>query len=615
MEPSGETGRIDQDGSISHRRSMDHDAIPQTEPIRPGRSRRSSRSARSRSRSQARSTRTRGSTLHRYASHIDDHGGYYHNEDDFEEDASTAARAPRIDPSQSVKDDGLEDQVANDSGSAPFTEDIEAQARSSEESSSNRPDKEKKDSNLVTWDGPDDPANPKNWSTERKWAATLVVSSFTFISPVVSSMVAPSLDAMSADLGVRDQVESEMMLSIFILAYAFGPLFLGPLSELVGRRKVLQLGNAFFFAFNLGGGFAQTETQMMVCRFFAGLGGSAPLSIGGGVLGDSWQAHERGRAIAVYSLMPLIGPAIGPIAGGFITENTTWRWAFWSTSAACGLIQGFGWFYLQETYAPEILRQKKLALIKQTGNKELYTEFERPDRSIVNHMRSALVRPFKLLFTQPIIQVLAIYLAYVYGLMYLVVATFPLLWTSPNYYNESVGIGGLNYISLAVGFFIGTQTAAPLNDRFYRQLKQRNGEVGKPEYRIPLMVPGSFIMPVGLFWYGWTAQTHQHWILSNIGAAIFAAGGIVIFQCIQTYIIDGYTRFAASALAAAVFLRSLCGFAFPLFAPYMYDALKFGWGNSLLGFIAIGIGIPAPFLLWEYGPTLRAKSQYAAGGG
>ena len=67
-------------------------------------------------------------------------------------------------------------------------------------------------------------------------------------------------------------------------------------------------------------------------------------------------------------------------------------------------------------------------------------------------MQSALVRPFKLLFTQPIIQVLAIYLAYVYGLMYLVVATFPLLWTSPDYYNESVGIGGLNYISLAVGF-------------------------------------------------------------------------------------------------------------------------------------------------------------------
>lgn len=159
--------------------------------------------------------------------------------------------------------------MANDPGSAPFTEDVEAQARSSEDSSSNRPDKEKKDPNLVTWDGPDDPANPKNWSTKRKWAATLVVSSFTFISPVVSSMVAPSLDAMSADLGVRDQVESEMMLSIFILAYAFGPLFLGPLSELVGRRKVLQLGNAFFFAFNLGGGFAQTETQMVSRRDYS----------------------------------------------------------------------------------------------------------------------------------------------------------------------------------------------------------------------------------------------------------------------------------------------------------------------------------------------------------
>lgn len=246
----------------------DHDALPQTEPIRPGRSRRSSKNSRSRSRSQARSTRTRGSTLHRYASHIDDHGGYYHDEDDFEEDATTGAGEQRIQSSKSAKTNGLQDQEANGSGSIPFTEDVEAQARSSEESSSNQADKEKKDPNLVTWDGPDDPANPKNWSTKRKWAATLVVSSFTFISPVVSSMVAPSLDAMSADLGVKDQVESEMMLSIFILAYAFGPLFLGPLSELVGRRKVLQLGNAFFFAFNLGGGFAQTETQMVSPRAY-----------------------------------------------------------------------------------------------------------------------------------------------------------------------------------------------------------------------------------------------------------------------------------------------------------------------------------------------------------
>lgn len=101
--------------------------------------------------------------------------------------------------------------------------------------------------------------------------------------------------------------------------------------------------------------------------------------------------------------------------------------------------------------------------------------------------------------------------------------------------------------------------------------------------------------------------------MPNIGAAIFGAGSIICFQCMQTYIVDSYTRYAASGVAAAVVLRSLAGFGFPLFAPYMFDALGYGWGNSLLGFIALGLGIPAPFLFWFYGEKLRSMSKFAAG--
>ncbi|MCJ1435722.1 hypothetical protein MMC27_005097 [Xylographa pallens] len=129
------------------------------------------------------------------------------------------------------------------------------------------------------------------------------------------------------------------------------------------------------------------------------------------------------------------------------------------------------------------------------------------------------------------------------------------------------------------------------------------------------MLPGSIFVPAGLFIYGWTANYHTHWIFPNIGTAIFAAGNIVCFQCIQTYLVDSYTRYAASAIGAATVLRSLAGFGFPLFAPYMYAALDYGWGNSILGFIAVVLGIPAPILLWKFGQGLREKSPFAAGGG
>ncbi|OCL08870.1 MFS general substrate transporter [Glonium stellatum] len=473
-----------------------------------------------------------------------------------------------------------------------------------------RYDEPGKDLNLVTWSGADDPENPMNWSTRKKWAATFVVSSFTLISPVSSSMVAPALNEVSKDLRMTSEIETQLTLSIFVLAYAIGPLFLGPLSEIFGRVYLLRLSNLFYMAWNLGCGFAQNKEEMIIFRLLSGIGGSAPLAIGGGVLSDCWHPDQRGKAVGIYSLAPLLGPAIGPIAGGFIAEKTTWRWVFWSTSIAAALVQVSGIFFLQETYTPTLLKRRAVRLRKETGNEKLYTEFD-SNKPLIEVLKTATIRPFRLLATQPIVQVIAVYMAYLFGLFYLILSTFPNVWE--DVYGENVGIGGLNYLSLGIGYGLGSQINAQVNDRIYLRLKRKNNNVARPEFRVPLMFTGSTLIPIGLFWYGWSVKARVHWIMPNIGMAIFAAGSIVCLQCMQTYVIDSYSRYAASGLAAAVVLRSLAGFGFPLFAPYMYKALGYGWGNSVIGFISIVIGLPAPFLFWICGEKLRSKSRYAAG--
>ncbi|CAK1367608.1 unnamed protein product [Cercospora beticola] len=218
-----------------------------------------------------------------------------------------------------------------------------------------------------------------------------------------------------------------------------------------------------------------------------------------------------------------------------------------------------------------------------------------------------MTMPIQIFATQPIIQVLTVYLAYVYGIAYLLLASFPTLWTSPQYYSESNGIAGLNYISIAAGLLVGSLVAAPLNDVIFSRLTARNKGVSIPESRVPLMIPGSIMVPLGLLWYGWTAETRMHWVLPNIGVAIFASGTVIISQCIQTYIIDGFAIYAASALATSTCLRSLCGFGFPLFAPYLESAIGHGWSSTILGILAIVVGFPAPLLLWRFGPALRTK--------
>ncbi|KAF2769989.1 MFS general substrate transporter [Teratosphaeria nubilosa] len=476
---------------------------------------------RSRTRSVSR-TPDEDSHLHRLysAGFLDDHGTYVGTHDDHEPRNANAANDANASeepssPESSGNDEGKKGLEEVEDDQDAFELDVEQQAEISnggtldlektpqdpalKRSQTNRSNRSQKDPNLVSWEGSDDPENPKNWKNSRKWAAVLVVSSFTFISPVSSSMVAPAFDAMDRDLGINDTVVSQMILSIFILAYAVGPLFLGPLSELYGRVPVLQLANGFFLIFNLVCGFAKTPAQMLVFRFFSGLGGSAPLAIGGGVLADCFHPEQRGKAIGIYSLAPLIGPAVGPIAGGFIAEKTTWRWVFWSISIADAVIQVFGLFFLQETWAPKLLEVKARKLRKETGNDKLYPELTQ-NISLWQKLRISLVRPFKLLFSQPTIQVCAVYMAYLYGLVYLVISTFPDLFTSAQYYDESVKIGGLHYIALAIGYFIGAQGTARFNDWLYRRLKRKNNGVGKPEFRIPAMIPCAILLPVGFFW-------------------------------------------------------------------------------------------------------------------
>ncbi|XPT03485.1 hypothetical protein M3J09_012577 [Ascochyta lentis] len=451
--------------------------------------------------------------------------------------------------------------------------------------------------NVVDWNGLDDPENPKNWSPIRKWTALFVVSAFAFISPMSSSMVAPALEQIGNSLHTQKTIESQFFLSIFLLAYAVGPSVLGPLSETYGRVRVLQIANLLYLVFNLACGFSTTAAQMLVFRFFSGLGGSAPLAIGGGVIGDLFQAHERGYAVSVYSLAPLLGPAIG--------------WIFWATTIADAVIQIGGMFLLQETYAPTLLARRCRALRRSTGNPELELSGNGSKQSKAATHLQAGVRPFRMLLTQPIIQFLAFYMAYVYGLMYLVLSTFPNLWSE--IYHESISVGSLNYIGLGLGFFLGSQVAPRLNDKIYVHLQSRNQGVGKPEYRLLPILFGSLAVPLGLFIYGWAGEKKTMWLVPDVGIFVFALGTIICFQCAQTYLLDTYTRYAASAFAAVNVLRSLAGCGFPLFGPSMYVALGYGWGCSLLAFVSIVVGMPATWVLWQYGQHLRLRSQYAAG--
>jgi multidrug resistance protein len=284
-------------------------------------------------------------------------------------------------------------------------------------------------------------------------------------------MISPSTRAIASSLPTDDMFKIDLVSSIFLLGLGFAPLFLGPISEIYGRRPVLIFGNLFFILWNTVCGFSRNVGELTAFRLLTGVGGAAPIAIGGGLMSDLWAAEQRGHALAIYTAGPLLGPAIGPIIGGYITEDVSWRWIFWVVSIASACFEILAICFLAETYPPSILAQKATRLRKETGNVNLRTEYSDPNRTLWHLLRTNLIRPVRM-STQIIVQILAVYIGVVNGIMFLVLFTFPLLWQ--NTYHQSIGTGSLNYIATGVGFTLGAQGQfRPLFSRVFLTLSQK----------------------------------------------------------------------------------------------------------------------------------------------
>ncbi|CAE6422738.1 unnamed protein product [Rhizoctonia solani] len=438
------------------------------------------------------------------------------------------------------------------------------------------------------WD--EDPRNPRLWPGHRKWAAAAIVSLYTLVSPLASSMIAPGLPEIAHAFHITNSTVAALTLSIFVLAYAIGPLFITPLSE--GKDAL----SSFLLGANLVSQFMVVVGRYISPTFsfclVAGIGGSAPLTIGAGSIADLFHERERAVAMSLFSLGPLLGPIIGPIAGGFVTQDIGYKWVFRIISIAAGAAALFGIPLLQETYAP-VLRRRY-------GYQDLT-----PRGSLSEVLSENLIRPLQLLTRSLICFVLSLYMAIIYGLLYLMFVTFPTLFASV--YGWGPGIAGLAYLGLGVGFMFAAVVGSRLMNTLYLKLSERNGGKGKPEYRIPPMLCGTVLIVVGLFWYGWTAHVKAHYILPIIGSGVFGAGMMFCFMPIQLYLVDSFT-YTASAIAAATFLRSLFGFAFPLFGQRLFDTLGIGGGHSLLAGIAIVVGVPFPIWIYFKGEGMRARN-------
>ncbi|KAE8444769.1 hypothetical protein EG329_014229 [Mollisiaceae sp. DMI_Dod_QoI] len=459
---------------------------------------------------------------------------------------------------------------------------------------------------VVDWDGPEDLRNPMNWSKGKRLSHVALVSIIIFLVNLSTTISAPGSGILMKDFNQTNGIVGSLTISIFLLGFTLGPLLMAPLSELYGRLLVYHLSIATFIAFLLACGWSQNIVSFLIFRFIAGCAGSSPSTIGGGTVADVIPVEKRGAAMAMTAIGPIFAPVIGPVAGGFIAQKLGWRWTCWIVAIAAGIWLVTALVFMRETYAPVLLERKAARLRKSTGNMALQAK-GRENLSPVAHLTRGFSRPLKLLILSPVVLLLSLYVAFVFGLMFLCFSTYSAVFIEQ--YHFAVGVSGLTYLGQGIGMMVGLVLFGFLSDKILKARATRHEGKMTPEERLPLMVYFTPIIPIGFFWYGWTAQEKVQWMAPIVGTSFIGLGNLFVMLPAQIYLVDAFgPKAAASALAANGLLRSLFGTFLPLAAPRLYASLGYGWGNSIFGFLALAF-IPVPILFYKYGAQLRTRFQ------
>ena len=378
---------------------------------------------------------------------------------------------------------------------------------------------------------PNDPRNPMTFSKFRRWLITAVLGVATLAVSFNSSAYSGGVAQVIEQFECTEEVAT-LGISLFVLGFAIGPLFWGPMSELYGRQ-VLYFGTyGILTAFNAAAAGSQNIETLLTLRFFAGAFGSSPLTNAGGVIADCFPANERGLAMALFATAPFMGPALGPIVGGFVGQSIGWRWLAGILAIFSGVVWIAGALIVPETYAPVLLRARADALSKKTG-KVYVSKLEltgKPKPKPLQLFSTALLRPWVLLFREPVVAITAVYMAIVYGTLYMCFAAFPIVYQEERGWSQ--GVGGLAFIGVAVGFAFAIVYVIPDNGRYARlndEAKAR-GEFGAaPEARLPPSLIGSVLLPIGLFWFAWTNYPELSWAPSVVAGIPFGMGMVLVF--------------------------------------------------------------------------------------
>lgn len=361
----------------------------------------------------------------------------------------------------------------------------------------------------------------------------------TLIESYTSAAFAPGMAAAAAELELGAEV-ARLGTTLYVLGFAFGPVVWAPLSELRGRRWPLTGSMLAGGVFAVGTAVARDGATLLACRFFGGLCGACQFTVAPGVVADVYDTAARGVALVLYALTVFLGPFGAPVVGGFLAEAPAlgWRWTLYVPALLAFANGALSLFFLRETYAPCLLAARAAALRRKTGRPGILAPRDREDVDVRALADKYFARPLRMLVTEPILLLVSLYMSFIYGLTYCLLAGYPHVFQK--IHGMAPGVGGLPFLALVVGQLGGTAFALWQQAACTRKLAANDG-VLVPEWRLTPTLIGAPIFALGIFWFGWTGYRPDiHWAVPAVAGVFIGFGIFCVFQPCFGYVVDAY---------------------------------------------------------------------------
>ena len=463
---------------------------------------------------------------------------------------------------------------------------------------------------LIDWYTTDDPANPQNWSSLKRGFITFLMCAYTWVVYTGSSIYAPSEGGVMERFAVNP-TEAALPLSLYVLAYGVGPLIFAPLSEIpvIGRNPVYFVTFILFFALSFPTAVVNNFAGLLVLRFLQGFFGSPALANAGATFSDMYSMLYVPYTLSWWVFAAWGGPAVGPLIAGFAVSAENWRWSLWEIVWMAAPMFVALLILVPETSTPNILLRRAQRLRKLTGDSRLQAQSEIDQRHLTASgiLVDALIKPIEITINDPAIFFVNIYTALFYGIYYTFFEVFPLVF--PPMYGFNLGEIGLAFLACQVGATLGVLIYFSYLHWYMIPDNIKNG-LRQQEHRLVPAIFGAFLLPTGLFLFGWTARPNIHWIVPIIGVVIFVVGTFLILQSIFVYVPLSYPKYAASLFAGNDLVRSSMACGSILYARPLFINLGVGKGVSVLAGLSV-LGIIGMTAIYFTGAKLRARSKFA----